>query len=412
MKFDLPGRRYQMGAIGICAVAVCIGAYLTLPERPKRETVTQEAPDPILVRCSLPEYKARPVPDLPLRAMIGQLLVTGFTGKDPDELWPSLIARQLERGQIGGVLFLGKNVSSAKRTRSLFAAFAGLKTQIPPFLMIDQEGGRVQRLGPRVGVNRAPSARTMALKHDVHEARSIYGSVAAVLNEWGLNTNLAPVADVTITNMNPVIARLGRSYSHHAGTVARYAGSFVQSHRDAGILTALKHFPGHGSSRTDSHRELTDISATWQKDRELAPFKALVEGGCADMIMTGHLVLKQYADGEPVPATFSEKVVAGELREGMGYDGIVITDDLDMGAIRKYYSLKQSVTGAIRAGHDILLHSNIITADRDLPAKIIDILQAEALQDPEFERLLRKAFQRVWLLKARLAERKSAGLSQ
>ena len=188
----------------------------------------------------------------------------------------------------------------------------------------------------------------------------------------------------------------------------------LQAHREAELLTALKHFPGHGSSEDDSHRGLTDISSTWQKERELAPFGALIKGGCADMVMTGHLVLKTYGDyaGSAAPATFSGKLVAEELRTKMKFDGAVITDDLDMGAIRRYYTLEQSLVGAIRAGHDILLHSNIITLKHDLPKLANDILYAEALSDPEFEARLRRSFERVWALKSRLGAARRPAISK
>lgn len=395
----LTGKTAVIGAFGLCAVTVCAGVYATLPGR---QTVEQLPIKP--VRCTAPQTSAQPVPDLPLRKLIGQLLVLGFSGTAHHHPWPALLASQLRQGEIGGVLFLGKNVSTAERTKELISFFRSQPVEFPPFFMIDQEGGRVQRLGPRVGVERLPSAKVVAQEKTEQEARALYNGSARLLSAWGLNTNLGPVADVNVNPSNPVIARLKRSYSTDASKVAAYAAAFVQAHRDAGILTALKHFPGHGSSLNDSHRGLTDISASWQKERELAPFAALAKGGCADMVMTGHLVLKSYGTfaGSAAPATFSNRLVTEELRTRMEFDGVVITDDLDMGAIRRYYTLEQSLTGAIRAGHDILLHSNIITADRDLPRRAIDILHAEALRDPEFERSLRRSFERVWALKSRL----------
>ncbi|MEM7425529.1 MAG: glycoside hydrolase family 3 N-terminal domain-containing protein [Pseudomonadota bacterium] len=402
------------GAIGACVLAVCASIHDPAHLEDRLAQTTAVTARPVAVSCPSAGVNVPPVPDLTLRQTIGQLLVVGFSGTNPDEPWPALVAEQLRTGEIGGVLFLGKNVSSAKRTRDLIERFRSEAADYPPLLMIDQEGGRVQRLGPRVGVARIPSARSMAQIGSVQNAEAAYGRAAAVLRDWGLNTNLGPVADVRVNRLNPVIARLGRSYSSDPGIVARYSAAFVRGHRKEGLLTAIKHFPGHGSSRSDSHRGLTDISATWQKAAELAPFKALVAGNCADIVMSGHLVLKSYSDDtkSPGPATFSRKLITGELRERLNFSGVVITDDLDMGAIRRYYTLENSVVGAVRAGHDILLHSNIITADRKLPARIAESLLAEAYKDQEFEQMLRNAFERVWVLKARLTVPRSSEITQ
>lgn len=173
----------------------------------------------------------------------------------------------------------------------------------------------------------------------------------------GFNFNLAPVVDVDIEPASPIIGRLGRSYSSDPTTVARFARIFVASHRARGILTALKHFPGHGSSAGDTHRGFVDVSATWRRETELAPYRSLIANGFADAIMVGHISNNAWSG----LATMSPAdAIAGILRRDLKFEGVVITDDLEMAAVRQNNpDFGVALVRAVQAGNDIILISNL-----------------------------------------------------
>jgi beta-N-acetylhexosaminidase len=179
-------------------------------------------------------------------------------------------------------------------------------------------------------------------------------AMAQDLWETGINLNLAPVVDL---NLNPegLIVKLGRSFGSDPDLVCRHARVFIQAHRERGILTALKHFPGKGSAGKDTHFDLADVTSMHQ-DQELLPFSRLIQEGLADLIMTSHLNHRGWDRDYPV--TLSPKVLQGVLREKLGYRGVIISDDLLMGAIVKQFGLEEACVLAVQAGVDILLASN------------------------------------------------------
>jgi len=175
-----------------------------------------------------------------------------------------------------------------------------------------------------------------------------------MLENLGINTNLAPSVDL-IYDYNPIIAGLNRSFSADEKQVSLYAKEFIKAHRKYEIFTAIKHFPGHGSSLEDSHNGFVDISKTWS-EIELEPYIELIHSGDADMIMTAH-VFNSNLD-ELYPSTLSYKANTELLRDKLGYKGVIVSDDLQMGAIAKHYTLEQIVTLSINSGVDMLLFGN------------------------------------------------------
>ena len=148
-----------------------------------------------------------------------------------------------------------------------------------------------------------------------------------------------------------MIAKFGRAFGTDAETVTAYDGAFIAAHHEAGLVTALKHFPGHGSSTADSHEGFVDITGTWS-DQELDPYRALFADGYADLVMVGHLYHADYADaGTQTPASLSPQWITGVLRDDLGFKGVVISDDLEMGAIREHFSLQETVTMARARRH-------------------------------------------------------------
>ena len=336
--------------------------------------------------------------------MIGQMLMFGFSGTEPNQKGPQAIARQLCEGTIGGVILLGHNVKSAGQVKRLTTLFRGAGASVTPLIAVDQEGGRVQRLGPKQGYKAIPRPAVVAAKVSPEKAFKIYVDAARQVRDAGFNVNLGPVVDVNVNPKNPIIGRLGRSFGETPGTVIAYAQAFIAAHHRIGILTALKHFPGHGSSLRDSHKGFVDISKTWQRDRELAPFSALANDNTyGDMVMSGHLYHRGLADDGREPATLSSQAINGLLRTQLGYQGVVITDDLEMGAIRNNFKFRDTIIKAVRAGNDILLISNSAKPDRQLPSKVIGLIK-QAVASGELDMgTLEAAFDRVRRLKQKLA---------
>ena len=354
-----------------------------------------------------------PLPALAQRLehMAGQMIVVGFAGDSIDDRSVTRLREEIADGRLGGVMYLKTNVASLDAVRAMNAAFlAAAPAGLPPFLTLDQEGGSVERLTEAVGFREVPSAEAVAARHQPAGARTLYGSMARDIAALGFTVNFGPVVDLNTNPDNQVIARYGRAFSADAGKVTDYAAAFVAAHREAGLLTALKHFPGHGSSTADSHEGFVDISDSWAP-AELEPYRALIAAGAADMVMVGHLYHEDYSGSDlQLPASLSPQWITGVLREELGYDGVVISDDLEMGAIRDHYSLGETVVRAVRAGMDILLFSNTAEPRASLTDEIRTILLAEAEADPAFAARIEESYRRIVALKARIGDAQVASL--
>jgi beta-N-acetylhexosaminidase len=338
-----------------------------------------------------------------LAEKIGQMILVGFTGKDPADPGFARVRAQIKSGEIGGVLYLGRNLKDRTAIRRMNAGLtSAAPAHVPPLIAIDQEGGQVQRLEGRHGFPQTLSAKGMARTATPAEATTAYGVLAESLSDWGFNLNLGPVLDLDSNPRNPIIGRLERSYSADPEIVGRYGTAFVEAHKRYGVLTALKHFPGHGSSRTDSHKGTVDVSNTWSPS-ELDPFRQLISHGQADLIMTAHVHNDRLQDaGESLPVSLSVSAVSGVLRGELGFDGVIISDDLQMDAIRRNYTLEQTVVQAVNAGTDLLVFANDKHPDPDLPEKVASILVAAAESDPVLASKIEASYQRVVALKTRL----------
>jgi len=296
----------------------------------------------------------------PLDEMIGQMIMVGFRGKNPSDKGVRAVRQLLKKGTIGGVILFGINIESPKQTRALNKAIANSGAKYPVLIAVDQEGGHVQRLSSKNGFAYTNSHEKIARKYTPKVAREKYDIMARDLVSAGFNVNFGPVVDVDVQGKrNPIIGKLRRSFSDDPSKVTTYARTFINAHRNRNILTSAKHFPGHGSSLTDSHKGFTDLSRTWKKQTELAPFFDLsADERPVDMVMVGHLYHRKFSDGPGIPATLSSKAVKGLLRGEVGYQGVAITDDMEMGAIRKNFKHRDAIIMAVNAGMDILLYSN------------------------------------------------------
>ncbi|MCF7920955.1 MAG: glycoside hydrolase family 3 protein [Candidatus Cloacimonetes bacterium] len=299
--------------------------------------------------------------DADLKMMAAQMIMTGFHGMEATSGSDIIkVIRELKPGGIvlfdwdGGQKTYGRNIESPSQLRQLIFDLQQ-QSDIPLFIAIDQEGGKVCRLKPDTGFQSAVSAQTIGEIDDPQKSRYWSRKIAEDLKSVEVNLNLAPVVDLNINSQSPVIGLLERSFGKNPQKVIRHSRIFAEAMHAEGILCCLKHFPGHGSALTDTHLEFTDISATWQES-ELEPFQTLIAEDIPDLIMPGHLFNKNL-DAE-YPASLSNNIINGLLREKLGWQGIVISDDLQMKAIKDNYSLKEAIMLAINAGTDILLFGN------------------------------------------------------
>jgi beta-N-acetylhexosaminidase len=227
--------------------------------------------------------------------------------------------------------------------------------------------------------------------------------IAQNLASLGFNLNLAPVVDLDANPDNPIIKGKGRSFAADPEAVTRHAMEFMQAHRNHGILTCAKHFPGHGSAAGDTHLGMVDVTTTWH-ERELIPFQRLIAAGHCDVIMSAHVINRRL---DPVlPATLSPAVQTDLLRGKLGFAGVLMSDDLEMRAISTHYGLEQSILLAITAGIDLLCFGNNMSYDPDIAGKAADILERAVASGRLPESRINESCQRVLALKrkARLLE--------
>jgi beta-N-acetylhexosaminidase len=293
--------------------------------------------------------------DLPL----GQLLLVGFAGSEIGEGHP--ILQDIRERHLGGVILFNygpnrkhpaDNIVSPGQLRRLTTRLQKASGDTPLLIAVDQEGGRISRLKKDCGFPATMSFADLGNKNDLALTRHQADIIAESLQRAGINLNLSPVVDLNVNPSNPVIGKLQRSFSADPDMVTAHARQVIRAHHERGILCCLKHFPGHGSSAADSHKGFVDVTATWSP-KELRPFAALIEEGLADTVLTAH-VFNARIDAE-LPATLSEKTVHGLLRQRLGFKGVVISDDLTMGAIADLYTLEEAVEKALNAGVDMLL---------------------------------------------------------
>lgn len=329
-----------------------------------------------------------------LAAAVADLLLVGFYGSSRRAVGARLLARQARRGQVGGVFFVAQNVGSRADLDGLVRLFRGAGG--PPLLAIDHEGGIVQRLTAAHGFSPVPCAREVAATLPPEAARELYARAGRELAAWGFTVNLGPVVDFD-DPANPAIGVFGRAYGTDPDTIARYAAAFVDGFASAGVTCAVKHFPGHGYSRGDSHDGAADISATWT-EAELAPFARLIAAGQAPMVMGAHVRLDRLEPGG-LPVTLSRPVVTGLLRERLGYGGVVLTDDIDMDAVRQRLDRRRALIQALAAGNDLVMIKNLFGYDPLLPQRAVGWVRAAIADGTLSERQVLRAAERVRALR-------------
>ena len=342
--------------------------------------------------------------DVSLDVKIGQMLMLGFRGLVADE--DLAIVDEIRRYHLGGVVLFDydvpsntpvRNVESAGQVRALITALQAAAT-IPLLVAVDQEGGSVARLKEAHGFPPTLSAQALGEANDLERTREAVGAIAQTLSGLGFNLNFAPVVDLNTNPDNPVIGRLERSFSADPAVVTEHALAFIRVHHEHGVLCTLKHFPGHGSSATDSHHGLVDVTNTWAPV-ELEPYTTLIKAGAVDAIMTAH-VINAKLDPQ-YPATLSKPILTAVLRDRLGYDGVVFCDDIQMGAIREQYGFETAVEQAILAGVDMLIIANNTVYQEGIAIRAYEIIK-QAVEDGRIgETRIDEAYRRIQALKRR-----------
>jgi beta-N-acetylhexosaminidase len=278
---------------------------------------------------------------------LGQLLVAGLDGTEAGDEARRLVAEM----HVGGFILYKPNMVSAGQTVALLNRLKAFNqpSGIPLWLSVDQEGGKVSRLPVDITL---PASQDLASGGTPERARALGKAVGQELLAFGFNMNYAPVLDIDSNPANPVIG--SRSFGSDAKTVKLYGLAAMEGLQESGIVSVVKHFPGHGDTGTDSHLELPVVNKTLAEleKLELVPFRAAAEAG-ADAIMAAHILLPRM--DPDYPATLSPAIITGLLRDKIGYNGVVITDDMTMGAIAKHYPLKEAAVRAVQAGCDLVL---------------------------------------------------------
>jgi beta-N-acetylhexosaminidase len=327
---------------------------------------------------------------------IGQMLMFGFKGLSSDDSSIKKLYDQIKQYHLGSLLFVGHNIKDPVQLKLLTKFFKTAESGIPLFMAIDQEGGLVQRINSKKGFEDYPSAEEVGNSFSPDQAKELYNKMLYTCRNYGMNYILAPVADLKINPESPVIGAVHRCYSDKPEIVNRFTEIFIQCAKEQKVISCLKHFPGHGSSTEDSHKDFTDITKTWNS-KELDPYKYLIEKDCIQSVMSGHL-FNQSVDPD-LPASLSEKHLNKLLRNDLNYSGLIITDDLQMGAVHKHYDLENMIIYAINAGNDILMFSQFFNYEEDLPVKIIEIIKNALKSKKIKESRIDEAFSRIIDLK-------------
>jgi len=367
---------------------------------------------PLSSRAEAFDIELKKPPDTVLESMIGQMIMVGFSGYRITDSDVIRVRDQLADGTVGGVVLYPENIGPPDQLRMLTAFLRDARPTPVPFIAVDQEGGLVQRLTRQNGHLYIPSAWKVGRNpsfSDPESAVRLYAGMAKDLAEAGFNLNFGPVVDLNLNPDNPVIGQRERSFGADPNTVTQLARAFIVAHRDAGIVTVVKHFPGHGSSRADSHKTLADISDTW-REIELEPYRQLAKDGLLDAVMIGHLYHPRFSDGARLPASLSRRAITALRAKGyIGFQGVVVSDDMEMGAVRGEYSLEERVIKAVNAGTDLIVFSNEKSHDPELGVKVHTVM-SEAVKDGRISRVrIEQAYGRIMLLKRRLMQNDLAG---
>lgn len=343
-------------------------------------TEATEPPDPMDVLLE----------QMSLRQKVGQLFIIRpdalqEDGTDATQLTDSMTAA-LEMYPVGGIAMFAQNILSPEQLTAFNEALQSA-SEIPLFLSVDEEGGIVARLARHAAFNlpQFTNAAAVGSTGDVSQALNMGSTIGAYLKKYGFNMDFAPVADVNTNPYNPIIGT--RAFSSNPEIAAQMANAAAEGLNQQGIIAVFKHFPGHGDTAEDSHKGIA-VSNKTQAEMESCEWLPFLEAGSGDCIMVGHIAVPEIT-GDLTPATMSHQIVTEILKEQLRFEGLVITDSLEMGAITEDWSSGDAAIAALQAGCDILLMPmNLQEAFDAVAAAVEDGTLSQAWLDATVRRIL------------------------
>jgi beta-N-acetylhexosaminidase len=376
------------------------------PPQQKTEPVPQETPLTLEPTEQIIPQEISTL-SVSIEAKIGQMLLVGFRGLSNRDKGVRQIIRDIQKFHLGGVILFDydmvlkssrRNIRSPAQVKSLVKQLQAA-SQIPLFIAIDQEGGLVRRLKEKFGFPPTVSAQYLGEKNRLALTYQQSSKIAKTLANLGINLNFAPVVDLNTNPNNPVIGKLKRSFSADPQIVTRHALEFIKAHHAHGVFCSLKHFPGHGSSTHDSHLGLVDVTHTWHES-ELEPYQFLIRAdkmGIVDTIMVAHVFNWRF--DPQYPATLSRPIVTDLLRQRLEYDGVIVSDDMQMKAITSHYRFEVAIQKTLEAGIDLIVIGNNLKYEPNAVARTVAIIKQLIQAGKITEARIEESYQRIQQLK-------------
>lgn len=358
------------------------------------QPLPQTTPSPTVQSTLDPTQETDPIAlqiaEMTLEEKIGQMLLVGIDGTDLDDQ----AKRMITEDKIGGIILYKDNIENLKGMVDLINAMkeSNSSNPIPLFMSVDQEGGKVSRLPKEY--TPIYSNGTVGTLSDVNAAEMMGKLLARSVSSAGFNMNFAPVLDINSNPNNPVIG--DRSFSNSASQVIKLGIAEMKGIESENVIPVVKHFPGHGDTSVDSHLDLPVVNKTADQlaELELLPFQAAIQEG-TDAVMIAHILFPELDPDKP--ASLSQIIIGDQLRGQMGYEGVVITDDLTMGAIMKNYDLAKVAVDTVNAGSDILL----VAHGYDNEKRVIEALLQNVKNGKLQEARIDESVYRILALKAK-----------
>lgn len=342
-----------------------------------------------------------------LEDKIGQMLIIGFRGTEVTSQSP--IYDDINDRNIGGVVLYETDKTTNKNERNIesksqLEQLTSQLQEVSPtslIIAVDQEGGKIQQLKPSHGFKAYPSHLELAKTGNTEQTKTVASEIGEELQETGINLNFGPVADVMVSKNSMIISRLFRSFSDDPQIVYEHAKAYINGLHQEDVISVVKHFPGFGSETGKKTNGMYDISNSWSEE-ELNPYKKLFTDSdvTVDGVMVAH-VFNQNLDSN-YPASLSEKVITGLLRNELGYDGVIIGESPQAKFIIEEYGLESAIRQQVKAGVDMLQFANNIIYDEDIAAKTIAIIKDMVKNGDISEDQINASYERIQKMKSKL----------
>ena len=379
LKSEVKKSKIKMVLCCVCIIAVLLGGfyYSSRVDSGEEENLGTEkiieSPD-----MSLDEKVEAIMASMSQTEKLGQMVMIGIQGKDVTE--DSLF--MLHQYHIGGIILFDRNMESKLQVANLNKKLQEqCNEKVPLFIGVDEEGGLVSRM--KESLPPPPSQRSIAASGNANEAYTSAYNIATELKNMGFNVNFAPVADV---------GNGERNFSDDAATVAGFVKAAVEGYKNAGMICSLKHFPGIGRGKQDTHVDSVVVNDDFETiyNSDILPFKSVISNDDLDnyMVMVSHVTYPAFAGDKP--ACMSETIMKDILRKDLGYQGIIITDDLEMGAVANYYGFDRIGVEAVKAGADIVLVCHEYQHGADVYLGLLEALEAGEITQEEVDNSVRR----------------------